>query len=594
MAPRASKRKAIILGFDGLDPGILEKLMAQGEVPHFTSLARSGYFSPLKTMAPPQSPVVWATLATGVNPAEHGIYDFLTRDPGAYTPKLAILKQGKLGYCRPFPARTFWEVAGDQGIPATIIKWPLTFPATPVNGHLLTGLGTPDIRGTLGRYTYITSRDLPGAEQPKGTIIRVNPGRGRIQTRIAGPLQISLHGITEATTDLEIETAEHSIQCRVAGETFSLQNGSWSPWIEMGFKVGFLRSITGMARFYLETAQPELNLYITPINFSNDTKSPPLSYPAGYGKEISAIIGPHATLGLAEDNNALNDELIDEKAFIASCNLLMAEREKIYYHVLERFHAGILAVVFDTADRIQHMLWRYLDPMHPRYEEKTAPEFAGVVAGYYRRMDRLLGRALAKADPDTLIIACSDHGFTSFRRSVHLNTWLRQNGFLTLAAGKSCGAALFAGVDWSATQAFAFGLNSIFLNVRHREQQGSVDPAQVPALTEELSRRLQAFTDCGAPVVKNIYSTTAHYGPGPAGQAPDLIIGYQQGYRNSWQTAVGEAPGRDVVEANRLKWSGDHCCDPALVPGIYLCNTPGLLQDPSALDLSPAILAYLR
>jgi predicted AlkP superfamily phosphohydrolase/phosphomutase len=594
MPPRASKRKAIILGFDGLDPKILEKLMAQGEVPHFTSLAQSGYFSPLKTMAPPQSPVVWATLATGVNPAKHGIYDFLTRDPGAYTPKLSFLKQGKLGYCRPFAARTFWEVAGDQGIPATIIKWPLTFPATPVNGYLLSGLGTPDIRGTLGRYTYITSRDLAEAEKPKGTIIRVNPGSGRIHTRIAGPLQISLHGITEATTDLEIETAERSIRCRVGGTTFSLQNCSWSPWIAMSFKVGFLRTVTGMARFYLETAQPQLNLYVTPINFSNDTRSPPLSYPSGYGKEIAAIIGPHATLGLAEDNNALNDELIDEKAFIGSCNLLMEEREKIYYHILDRFQEGILAVVFDTADRIQHMLWRYLDPMHPRYEEKTAPEFAGVVAGYYRRMDNLLGRALDKADKDTLIIACSDHGFTDYRRSVHLNTWLRQSGFLTLKAGKSRGDALFAGVDWSSTKAFAFGLNSIFLNVRHREQQGAIDPTHVQALTEELIRHLQALTDCGTPVLKNIYKTTEHYGPDPTGQAPDLIIGYQQGYRNSWQTAVGESPDSDVVEDNRLKWSGDHCCDPDLVPGIFLCNKTGLLQDPTALDLSPAILEYLR
>ncbi len=593
MVPRALKRKVIILGFDGLDPRILGNLMAQGEVPHFTSLAQSGYFSPLKTMAPPQSPVVWATLATGVNPAEHGIYDFLTRDPGTYTPRLSILRQGKLGYFRPFSARTFWEVAGDKGIPATIIKWPLTFPATPVNGSLLTGLGTPDIRGTLGKYTFITSRDLPEAEKHKGTIIRVNLGSGRIQTRITGPLQISFRGVTEASTDLEIEASESSVQCRVGGETFSLQNCTWSPWIAMVFKVGFLRTVTGIARFYLDTVQPEINLYVTPINFSNDTKSPPLSYPSGYGKEISEIIGPYATLGLAEDNNALNDELIDEKAFIASCDLLMEEREKIFYHVLDRFQEGILAVVFDTADRIQHMLWRYLDPMHPRHDEKYASKFAGVVSGYYRRMDNLLGRALAKGDKDTLVIVCSDHGFTNYRRSVHLNTWLRQNDFLTLEAGKSRSEALFAGVDWSATKAFAFGLNSIFLNVQHREAQGTVAPSHVSALKEELIRRLTDLTDGGTPVVKKVYDTSEHYGRDLAGRAPDLIIGYQQGYRNSWQTAVGEAPDSDVLEDNRRKWSGDHCCDPEIVPGIFLCNKRGLLQDPGALDLSPAILDYL-
>lgn len=593
MASRELKRKVIILGFDGLDPRILENLMVQGEVPHFTSLAQSGYFSPLKTMAPPQSPVVWATLATGVNPAEHGIYDFLTKDPGAYTPRLSFLRQGKLGYCRPFAVRTFWEVAGDQGISATIIKWPLTFPATPVNGSLLSGLGTPDIRGTLGKYTYITSRDLAEEKKYKGTIIKVTRGSGRIHTRIPGPAQISFSGVKEASSELEIEVGENSIQCQVGGETFSLQNRTWSPWIAMTFKVGFLRTVTGIARFYLDAVQPELNLYVTPINFSNDTKSPPISYPSVYGKEIAEIIGPYATLGLAEDNNALNDELIDEKAFIAGCELLMQEREKTFYHILDRFQEGIMAVVFDTADRLQHMLWRYLDPRHPRHEEQNASKFAGVVSDYYRRMDRLLGLTLAKEDKDTLVIVCSDHGFTHYRRSVHLNTWLQQNGFLTLEEGKSRGESLFEGVDWSATQAFAFGLNSIFLNVKHREAQGLVAPSQVPALKDELIRRLSDLTDDGTPVVKEVYNTGEHYGRAPVGQAPDLIIGYQEGYRNSWQTAVGETPDSEVLEDNRLKWSGDHCCDPELVPGIFLCNKRGILQDPDAMDLSPAILDYL-
>lgn len=587
-----SKRKAIVLGFDGLDPRILGELMARGDLPHFAALAQSGQFCPLRTVAPPQSPVAWTTMATGSTPAQHGIYDFLTRAPGTYTPRLAIMKQGKLGYRRPFAPRTFWETLSDRGVATTIIRWPLTFPATPINGSLLSGLGTPDIRGTLGRYTYFTSRDFPEADQNKGAIVRVGISNGRIKTQVTGPWQISFQGPTEAVTDLEIELEEHGIRGHLGGTVFTLGVGSWSPWLPMRFKVGFLRTVTGMARLYLGSVRPEFSLYLTPINFSNDTKSPPLSYPLGHGKELAEVVGPFATLGLAEDSNALNDEIIDERAFLASCDLLMAERERIFFHALDNFRQGLLAVVFDTTDRIQHMFWRGLDREHPRHDEETAPDFAATVYRGYQRMDGILGRALAQEDQDTLFIVCSDHGFTTYRRDVHLNTWLVQNGFMTLKEGKVSGEGLFADVDWSATTAFAFGLNSIFINIKDRELQGQVDPARSQALRENLALKLQALTDGGTPVVKNIYTPAQLYGPQVGAEAPDLIIGYHSGYRNSWQTAMGGAPNGEVCEDNRKKWSGDHCVDPEVVPGIFLTNTSGFLREPRVQDLCPAILDY--
>ncbi len=588
-----SSRKVIILGIDGFDPLLLENLLRRDELPHFSRLARMGSFQPLETVMPPQSPVAWTSMATGHSPARHGIYDFLTRAPGEYQPKLSIIKQGKLSFVRPYAPPTFWDLAGEKGIPACIIRWPLTFPATPLSGSLLAGLGTPDIRGTLGRYTYFTSRDLPEVEKKKGAIVKVRETSGTIKTQVSGPFKLSFQGPTEVTEPLEIELAEAQISCRLGGKAFTLEEGRWSDWIHLEFKVGFMRTMGGMARFYLESVRPDFNLYMTPVNFANQTKSPPLTYPLGYGKQLAEEVGPFATLGLAEDSNALNEGLISEAGFLAGCDLIHAERERIFLHELNRFHRGILSMVFDTTDRIHHMFWRYLDRDHPRFEEPGGGPFGTAIALYYRKMDHILGQVLARADNETLVLVCSDHGFTGYRHSVHLNTWLVEQGYMALKEGETASPEQFAAVDWAKTTAFALGLNSIFLNLAGREKQGAVDPQRAAAVKTELAQRLQDLTGRGKPAVRRVYDTRELYGPQADGQAPDLLVGYEAGFRGSWQTALGEVPGGPAIVENLGKWSGDHCCDSRIVPGIFLCNLPNLVEKPRAQDICPLILDYL-
>jgi predicted AlkP superfamily phosphohydrolase/phosphomutase len=592
MAGMKKSKKVIILGIDGFDPKILEAMMGAGKLPHFSRLAATGGYSPLETIMPPQSPVVWTTIATGQPPAAHGIHDFLTRDYGEYLPKLAILKEGKLGYVRPFKAKTFWETASEQGRQCTILRWPLTFPARPINGTILTGLGTPDIRGTLGRYTFFTT--TPGRGSSKGRVVKVDVAQHRIQTDLTGPYSLSFKGKKESSLPLEILiAADGHITCRMENTEFILREGTWSDWIRISFKIGFARHISGICKFYLESIAPDFNLYVTPINITNDCTSLAVSYPLNYGKRLAESIGPYATLGLTEDANGLNDEILSEQAFLSSCDQIMVEREKIFFHELARFEGGILANVFDTTDRIQHMFWRHLDAAHPLHRVPEAREFAGVIPGYYQRMDRILGRVLESLDQDTLVIVCSDHGFTSFRKSVHLNSWLVQHGFMALKDGKTAGGEIFADVDWSRTSAFAFGLNSLCLNIKNRERSGILEADQVPDLKAELALKLKSLTDEGRPVVQEVYDHLSFAGPSPEGQSPDLTIGYTGEYRSSWQTAVGEAPDGPVIEPNLKKWSGDHCCDPKFVPGIFLTNARNLIQSPHVKDICPAILDFL-
>jgi predicted AlkP superfamily phosphohydrolase/phosphomutase len=588
------RKKVIVFGIDGFDPVILANMMGRGELPNFARLAEKGVFSSMETVFPPQSPVAWSTIATGQGPEEHGIYDFLTRKPGEYSPQLAILRQGRLTYIAPYETKTFWAIASENGIPATILKWPLTFPATPTYGNTLSGLGTPDILGTLGRYTVFSNSDFPGKEDLKGTVTKVDITNGSINTQLKGPITLALQGAKPSATPLIIELFKEKIVGHVGGQTFSLDKGCWSDWIHVDFKVGFMRQVKGMCRFHLGGLEPNFNLYVTPINISCQKQNLPISFPSGYAKKMAAAVGDYSTLGLAEDANALNDQVIDEQAFLSGCDLIMRERESIFFHALQEFHEGILACVFDTPDRLQHMFWRYIDPHHPLYKEQDAQIFGEVIPKIYRRMDGILGRTLERIEEDTLLIVCSDHGFSSFRWSVHLNTWLVQNGFMALMGGRTAGGALFENVDWSKTSAFALGLNSIFFNLKGREGQGIIEPGALPAVMEELVRKLQGWSHHNKSVIKAIDVPQRSCGNAIEHQHPDLVVGYNEGYRTSWQTAVGGAPAGEVVEPNLDKWSGDHCCDPAIVPGIFLSNEKNLVPKPHIKDICPAILDYLK
>ena len=88
-ARRAKIRKLIFIGFDGLDPILTERWMAEGKLPNLARLRETGGYRRLRTTYPAFSPVAWSTFATGVNPAKHNIFDFLTRAPNSYAPELA-------------------------------------------------------------------------------------------------------------------------------------------------------------------------------------------------------------------------------------------------------------------------------------------------------------------------------------------------------------------------------------------------------------------------------------------------------------------------------------------------------------------------
>jgi predicted AlkP superfamily phosphohydrolase/phosphomutase len=166
-APRVDQR-LIIIGFDGMDPVLAQQWMDDGSLPNFRQLVAMGEFHPLATSNPPQSPVAWSDFATGAGPGEHGIYDFLRRDPESQLPAFSISKSNPpqdilslFGMELPLDSGEiinrrlgvpFWTAIEEPGGRATVLRVPVTFPPDPIH-RMMAGMGVPDLLGTQGTYT---------------------------------------------------------------------------------------------------------------------------------------------------------------------------------------------------------------------------------------------------------------------------------------------------------------------------------------------------------------------------------------------------------------------------------------------------------
>ncbi len=526
--PRGAVKKLIFLGFDGLDPGVAERMMAEGKLPNFERLRKMGGYSRLRTTFPALSPVAWSTFATGVNPGRHNIFDFLNRDLRTYLPELSSAKVTKTSVEMRRKSETFWKILGRHGISSTILRVPITFPPEEFNGRLLSAMCTPDLRGTQGTHSKFMQAE----------------------------------GLLEGPPGESLPFRSHSGVLEIQDQRISWRQGEYTPWIQLKF-----RSARGIVRFL---PMADGSLYATPVQIDPESPALPISHPRYYAMYLAKLLGTFSTLGMAEDTHALNEGAIDQAAFLRQAADIQKEREAMYFSALDRLRHGVLACVFDTTDRVQHMCFGQTD----------------VIERLYQDMDGIVARTLEAVDKDTAIYVLSDHGFCGFRRGVNLNTWLEREGYLALS-GES--GDYFAGVDWSRTKAYTFGLGGLYLNLKGREAQGIVDPADAAKLRTELCARLSGFKDGADTAINDVWQSRNLYKGPYLEAAPDLIVGYAEGYRTSWAAAVGRVSA-DVFEENTKPWCGDHCVDPRLVPGVLFSNRPITATDPGIEDMAPTAL----
>jgi len=350
--------------------------------------------------------------------------------------------------------------------------------------------------------------------------------------------------------------------------------------------------IRAICRLSISRFDPEFEMYLTPLNIDPEKPALPISHPFIYSVYIGKLIGSYTTLGEADDTWALNEGILSEDAFIKLAYDNHRESEDMLFNALDKTKKGVVASWFQTTDSLQHMFFRYLDKDHPALTCGQTEKSAKVLEDLYINMDELLGRIRKKMDKNSLLIVMSDHGFKNFCRGVNINSWLYKNGYLALKDGKKESGEWFNGVDWNKTRAYGLGLGGIYLNVKGREAQGIVSPGEeLAALKKELSEKLTGLRDdlTGAVAITRMYDKDEIPAGPYKGNCPDFIVGYNEGYRVSWDSVTGIV--NDILfEDNTKAWSGDHCMDPALVPGIILSSLPLNTDKPHITDIAPTVL----
>jgi len=643
----SNRPKLVILGFDGMDPDLLEKWMEEGQLPNIAKLADQGEFRTLETTHSPESPTAWASFATGVNAGKHNIYDFLVRDPNTYLPDLGMVRREPPRFLFSyFPiagpevrsmrgGTSFWVTAGAAGVRSTILTVPMTFPPEEIPaGRMLSGLPLPDIRDTMGTFSYYAtdlSRYEEGSTEMGGTLRRLIVEEDVARTELVGPpnpivgqqmqairargpdlsdadrtrlAELQARADVRVPLSIRWKRAAKTATVEIQGHTLQLEPGKMSAWFDVEFRVNFAVRVHGMAQMLLVNADNELQLYVSPVNWKPDDPPLPISSPDSFAGELFERIGPFRTLGWAEATWALNEERIGERAFMDDLYAAFDDRAQVILNRIDAHDWDVLVGVIESTDRVQHMMWRLVDSEHPMYDAGLAGEFGDSILRVYRRADQFVAEVLEHLEPGTTVLIVSDHGFHSWRKSVNLNTWLVQQGYMMLKGqqpGEQKTADLLGGgtfwenVDWPRTRAYAMGLGQIYFNRRGREAHGIVDAGPESAhLASELSARLLTLVDPhdGSRIVRSVYPRDEVYSGPYLNNAPDLQVGMEDGYRVSWQTTLGGTP-QGLVYPNMKKWSGDHGgYDFKTTAGVLVSNRPLSGTSASLVDIAPTVLKF--
>lgn len=606
-------RKVIVLGFDGLDHELTAQMLQSGRLPALAKLAASGQFAPLGTTVPPQSPVAWSTFITGLDPGGHGIFDFIHRDPKTMTPFLSTtrteggrtitlgpwrvpLSGGRVELLRQ--GQPFWDVLEARGIPTTIIRMPANFPPSGTASRELSGMGTPDLLGTYGTFSFFTSEPyaFAGGTLSGGEVIQVRPREGVVEAVLTGPDNPfrSASERVEAPFTVAIGQGANAVTLTLGREERVLKIGEWSDWLPVEFPLAPTQSLSGEVRFFLKALDPFFELYASPVNIDPLSPAMPVSTPTSYAADLAEATGRFYTQGMPEDTKALKTGVLTTAEFLAQAAIAGEENIRQYAHVLDGFTDGFLFYYFGNVDQVGHMMWHSRDPQHPTYRPERDAQYLALMEQLYQSLDRVVADTQARLGPDDLLVVMSDHGFTTWRRAFNLNSWLRDEGYLAARDPKlESDPGYFTNVDWSRTRAYGLGLNGLYLNLQGRERDGIVPAAEREALVSELRRKLLAVIDpaTGQPAITKVYRRDEVYTMTTSVDlAPDLIIGYAKGTRTSDESALGGLP-REVLTDNTTHWTGDHCMDHEAVPGVLFSSRPLKREARSLQQLAAALLA---
>lgn len=642
-------KRVVVLGIDGMDPDLLREALRRDPdaLPNFRWLVNEADgVQSLGTSNPPQSPVAWSNFITGRDPGGHGIFDFIHRDPATRTPtsstvvtpeasELNLPGKYKLPLGGDSPSNrtgeSFWSVLSRNGIHADIWRMPANFPVEPSSGLSFPGMMTPAVDSAYGEASFYTTDPVVESRISNDKAILLDAYGGRAETYILGPANPFRDDAERKRATLTVIVDEESGAAAfdLGDEAVVLRPGEWSEFLPVNFSMlpmGMM-DMGGIVRFYLRSIEPEIEFYVSPINFDPMAPATVVSEPAEASTELAESIGRYYTQGMAEDVNALKNEMLSDAEFMSQVDLVYEERVRMLDQALDDYtdagKGGLFFFYFSTVDLSMHMMWRHTDPQHPFHDPKLAQEdssfftqredsqWKDIIFDLYRKMDPALGRIRERLGDDVTLIVMSDHGFAPFRRKFSLNTWLADNGYLVFKDGHSKETEgspdvylypTFGQVDWSKTRAYGIGFNGLYLNLAGREQDdphteedesGIVQPgAEAEALLAEISRKILNEVDpkTGQNPVLRFDLATEVYSGERVDEAPDALIGYNAGYGNSDESSLGRVTPHVLEDNTGGTFNGNHLMAPEVVSGILISNKRIRAGDHALEDLTTEIL----
>lgn len=369
-ASRANGKRVVVIGFDGMDPRLVRRLMDEGKMPNFSKLAAEGGLWDLGTSIPPQSPVAWSNFIVGGDPGAHGVFDFIHRrftdegtvepffstnetvegDPplelGCYKVPMPWQKKGELLLKRG--GTPFWDYLDERGIPSRLYRVPANYPPSrSKRGYTkaLSGMGTTDLLGTQGTFQWFSTEfdaDMPEEEGGIPLPLEFDPEKNAYVARLKGiqnpmracspdpdnpeslVMRLPIYIQPDRTEDIARIFYTNGSFLGLTDERieFTLRVGEWSDWkpvvfLPDRFDPSSGAGSRGIVRFLLRKAHdPEL--YVSSINFDPANPSAKITEPDSFAGELAKRFGPFATVGFAEDFHARQAEArigFDEYAY---------------------------------------------------------------------------------------------------------------------------------------------------------------------------------------------------------------------------------------------------------------------------------------
>lgn len=547
--------RVVVLGFDGVDPDLVE--LWKADLPHLASMERHR----LGTTTPPQSPVAWSSFATGLPPDGHGIHDFVSRDgrmPQVATNRYFPARLGPEGLVAargssPRNGTPFWKTASDAGVAVTALWVPYSFPPDELGpeGQMVSGLGTPDLRLTNSTSSLLTSKRAD-AKVAGASLVPLERDGDLYAARLNGP---SVPGLGTPWIRIKgrVDRTTRSVLLTVDEEELHITEGAWSEWLHVRFPLGEDVAAHALVRIHVVEAFNDLELYLTPLMIHPDEPWLRFTSPEGYGSELRARWGDFETVGWVHDTSALQAGLIDEARFLADTKERFERRRRIAIGELDRMEEGLFIAVFTATDRISHMTWG---------------EDLGHIRDSYIWMDATLGEVRARLDEDDVLVVLSDHGFHASEKQLHVNAVLRSLGHLALKEGDA-GSLITDDLDWAETRAWSMGTGQVFL------------VEDTPALRTQVAAELEAVEIDGERPIREVV------------EFPDgLRLVFEPPWQASRATTLGGVPAQ-VWEPNTGAWSGDHAASPAQETEGLLAMQGVEADAVHILDVPPTLLFLL-